>query len=153
MTWTKAALALIRFYRGGGVAELCSSIEGSTLDGRRVLREMCEAALEADPLNLKALLVLGDEYTRAGEYEKGFRMDLKLVTLRPFDPIIRYNLACSYSLIGFTELALFVIEQAIELGYDDVDHMLADPDLENARSDPRFERLIKKIESRRAALA
>ena len=153
MPGRKAADGLIRFYFGGGTAELCAPIEVPPLDGSRVLREVCEAALEADPLNLRALFVLGDDYTRSGEYERGLRMDLRLVTLRPRDPVVRYNLACSYSLIGFSELAFFVLEQAIELGFDDVEHMWKDPDLENIRSDARFGKLMRRAETGRTALA
>ena len=63
MPGRKAADGLIRFYFGGGTAELCAPIEVPSLDGSRMLREICEAALEADPLNLRALFVLGDDYT------------------------------------------------------------------------------------------
>ena len=149
----EAANELIRFYFGGGTAELCAPIDVPSLDGSRVLREICEAALNADPLNLRALFILGDDYTRSGEHERGLRMDLRLVTLRPRDPVVRYNLACSYSLIGLTELALLVLEQAVELGFDNVEHMLKDPDLENIRTDARFRRLMRRAGGRRTALA
>ena len=149
----EAGLALVRFYLEGGVGELCAPVKVPGIDGSRVVREVCEAAVEADPLNVRALFVLGDEYTRAGEYERGLRIDMKLVTLRPHDPLVRYNLACSYSLIGLTELALFVLEQAIELGFCSVEHMLEDSDLDNLRSNPRFQELMRKAESGRAAFA
>ncbi len=147
------ATALVRFYLGGGVGELCAPIEASPLDGRRVLRELCEAVVEGDPLNFRALFVLGEEYTRSGEYERGLQIDLRLVTLRPHDPVMHYNLACSYSLIGLTELALVILEQAVELGFDNAEHMVEDPDLENIRSHPRFREIVRRAESGRAALA
>ena len=145
--------ALVSFYLGGGVDELFAPVEVSSLDEAQVLREVCEAAIEGDSLNLKALFILGDYYTRAGEYARGLRIDIRLVTLRPHNPVARYNLACSYSLIGFTELALFVLDQAVELGFDNVEHMLDDADLENVRSTARFRELLRKAEKKRHALA
>ena len=144
---------LIRFYLGGGVAELCAPIETPSPDGAQILRELCEAAVEADPLNVRALFALGDDYTRSGKYEKGLNIDLRLVTLRPRDPVVRYNLACSYSLIGLTELAFVVLEEAVDLGFCSVEHMREDPDLENIRSDPRFGKIMKKADKRRTRLA
>ena len=153
MPGTESTIGLVSFYLGGGVEELFAPVEVSPLDEAQVLREVCEAAIEGDPLNLRALFVLGDYYTRAGEYARGLRIDIRLVTLRPHNPVVRYNLACSYSLIGFTELALFVLDQAVELGFSNAEHMLTDADLENVRSTPRFRELLRKAERKGHALA
>lgn len=153
MLGKEPAIGLVSFYLGGGVDQLFAPVEVSSLDETQVLREVCEAAIEGDPLNLRALFILGDYYTREGEYARGLRIDLRLVTLQPHNPVVRYNLACSYSLIGFTELALFVLDQAVELGFNNAEHMLTDADLENVRSTRRFRELLRKAEKKRHALA
>jgi len=58
---------------------------------------------------------------------------------------VHYNLACSYSLLGRIEDALLSLKRAINLGYEDFDYLLRDPDLENLKKDKRFRHLLKKV--------
>lgn len=85
---------------------------------------------------------LGHLYTQSGRYRDGLAVDRRLVALRPRDPVVYYNLACSFSLLKQTTRAVTALKMAIELGYNDVDHMLTDPDLENLRKDPRWADLV-----------
>ena len=56
---------------------------------------------------------------------------------------MRYNLACSYSLLGELDLAFSTLKKAIDLGYDDFGYLRIDPDLENLRKDERFQLILK----------
>lgn len=103
-----------------------------------------EGLIRENPNYVDALITLGDAYTRRGLYEKGLEVDLKLVNLSPIDPIVHYNLACSYSLLEKQDLALKALEKALKLGYRDIDFIKEDPDLENTRKDLRFSKLIDK---------
>lgn len=85
---------------------------------------------------------MGHLYTQVGRHRDGLAVDRRLVALRPRDPIAYYNLACSYSLLKQTTRAFTAMKRALGLGYCDVDHMLADPDLENLRADPRWADLL-----------
>ena len=92
-----------------------------------------------------ALIPLGDAYTKAGEYEKGLKIDLKLSRLRPNDPVVFYNLACSYSLLNEIDLAYSALERAILLGYNDFKYMLNDADLKNIVSMKTFPSFLKCV--------
>ena len=59
-----------------------------------------EGVIEDYPYFLECLMYLGNAYTAMGEYEKGLQIDVRLVKLKPEDPLVHYNLACSYSLLG-----------------------------------------------------
>lgn len=102
-----------------------------------------ESLLKENPNFVDALIPLGDAYTKRGLYEKGLEVDLRLAELLPLDPLVYYNLACSYSLLGKIDLALQTLEKAIKLGYKDFRFMNKDPDLENVRKDNRYLYLIK----------
>lgn len=104
-----------------------------------------EGILEKKPDYIDCLLYLGNAYTASGRYEDGLRIDKKLVKLKPEDPIVHYNLACSYSLVGSVDAALKELEIAIKLGYRDIHHMEHDKDLERLRNDERYWRLIARI--------
>lgn len=85
---------------------------------------------------------LGYLYTQCGRYRDGLAVDRRLVAMRPRDPISYYNLACSHSRLKQAARAFAALRRAIELGYRDVEHMQADPDLENIRKDPRWQDLL-----------
>ena len=102
-----------------------------------------EGILEQLPDSVDLLMALGNDYTQRGLFEKGLTVDQRLCQLRARDPIIHYNLACSYSLLGRIDEALQALEQAIAYGYSDFRYVQLDPDLENLRGDPRYVSLLE----------
>jgi tetratricopeptide (TPR) repeat protein len=93
----------------------------------------------------EALILLGEIYTRRGNFKKGLEVDRRLSRLKPENPIVHYNLACSLSLVGEVSESLQAIRQAIRLGYDDLQYLTRDPDLTNVRQDARFNELVKEL--------
>ena len=104
-----------------------------------------EALIKDSPHFYQALVCLGDAYTKAGFWEEGLAVDKKLCRLRPQEPAVFYNLACSYSLLKKTDAALAAFKKAVKLGYKDLDYAQADKDLENLRRDKRFQRFINSL--------
>ncbi len=113
--------------------------------------EICfyEGVLAKRPDFIEALMALGDLYTKRGLFDKGLCVDQKLLALKPRDPVVLYNLACSYSLTGDIENALASLRTAVECGYRDLDHIMNDGDLNNLRDDDRFFTFIEDLKSRR----
>jgi tetratricopeptide (TPR) repeat protein len=107
-----------------------------------------EGVLESYPDYHDCLMHLGNIYTTKGMHEKGLNVDLKLVKHKPADPLVHYNLACSYSLLGDTDDAINTLKKAIELGYKDVKYLEQDSDLINIRSDERYPGLIEKLKAK-----
>jgi len=105
-----------------------------------------EGILKSAPCFIQALIVLGDLYTKAGLWQKGLEVDVKLSQLRPDDAFVFYNLACSYALLKNTRAALGALTRAIDFGYDDFEHLKDDEDLENLHKDEHFQAYIKKLE-------
>lgn len=94
------------------------------------------------------LRVQGNNLTLKGRYAEGLHIDKRLVTLRPNDPLAHYNLACSFSLLKKTDLAIKTLRKAVELGYCDFRYMREDRDLDAIRNDPRFRQLLREFENR-----
>ena len=109
-----------------------------------------EGVIAKNPDFVEALSALGDLYTRRGMFEKGLVIDERLMQLRPEDPIVLYNLACSYSLLNDLDKSLRAIKKAINCGYSDFSHLEHDADLVNLRNDSRFKRYLKRILSKYA---
>lgn len=104
-----------------------------------------ERILTDKPDFIEALIALGDLYTKRGCYEKGLDVDRKLSRLRSEDPVVLYNLACSYSLLSDVDKAFSVIKLALQCGYDDFDYLEQDTDLLNLRSSPAFQQYFTQF--------
>ena len=96
----------------------------------------------------EALIALGELYTNAGMYKEGLAVDEKLVQIKPDDPIVLYNLGCSYSLLGHIDKAYRSVKKAINCGYCDFKHLQQDDDLSNLREDRRFQRYLLRAKSK-----
>lgn len=107
--------------------------------------EFCENILTSNPDHFETLVLLGDAYTRKGDFSRGLDLDLRLSDMRPDNKNIRYNLACSYALMGQKEKALNSLTKAIDLGYNDIKHLREDHDLDAIKNDPRFATLLGRM--------
>src|SRR5205085_10856812 len=104
-----------------------------------------QGVVHRDPKFVEALQVLGDDYTRRGKFQEGLRIDKKLALLRPEDPSMLYNLACSYSLTKRYDRAVAALSRAIEQGYRDFKWLVKDPYLHGLRRHPLFKKIQVKI--------
>lgn len=104
-----------------------------------------EGILEKNPNYTDCLMYLGNAYTTQGMYEKGLLIDQKLSRLRPTDPLVHYNLACSYALLKNIDAAFEALEMAITVGYKDMYHLERDKDLVSLKEDDRYQKLIEKM--------
>lgn len=107
--------------------------------------EFFESVHRRCPDYLEVVGLLGGLYTRVGRITDGLKMDRKLVRLDPENPTAHYNLACSLALCRKRPDALRALRQALALGYDDLDWMRQDPDLEILKDDPEFLQLLRQL--------
>ena len=107
--------------------------------------DLLESVLDKIPDDIQALSALGQLYTQRGHHEKGLEVDRKLCRLRPDDPTVNYNLACSLSLLEKNGEALDALSKAVDLGYSDYVHMRSDKDLDNIRPEPRYKQIVKRL--------
>jgi len=97
------------------------------------------------PEDTEVLRALGDLYTRTGATEEGLRIDKRLSRLCSEDPLVWYNLACSFALSKRKDDALEALGHAMDLGYDDYEWMKKDSDLSILHGDSRFESMLDWI--------
>jgi len=118
---------------------------------RRELRDLdveisfLQGVTRRDPDFVEALQVLGDAYTKRGRFDAGLQIDEQLSKLCPKDPMVLYNLACSYALTKRQEQAASAVLRAMDLGYADFKWLMKDPDLENLRKHPAFDKILAKL--------
>ena len=107
--------------------------------------DFMQGLVRRDPNYVEALQLLGDHYTQRGNFEDGLKVDEHLSALEPRDPLVFYNLACSYSLTDQFDRAASALEQALDLGYNDFKWLAKDPDLKKLRSHELYKRIEDKI--------
>lgn len=106
-----------------------------------------ERILSRDPNYVEVLVNLGDLFARKGCHRRALQVDTRLSQLRPRDPTVFYNLACSHAVLSHMTEALAALEQAADLGYSDLEHLLSDPDLASVRCHVGFRRILAKLEA------
>lgn len=115
--------------------------------------QFMEGIVRRDPQYIEALQLLGDHYTQRGKYQDGLKVDEQLSRLEPGNPLVFYNLACSYSLTGEVDLAASALDKALALGYRDFKWLAKDPDLRTLRKDPRYRDIEDKIRKMKVKVA
>jgi tetratricopeptide (TPR) repeat protein len=101
-----------------------------------------EKLIARSPSSLEALRVLAELVSKKGLVHRAVELDRRLVQMLPDDFLARYNLACSFARAGRTDEAIDALSRAILLGYDDLEHMESDPDLESLHAHPDFLALL-----------
>lgn len=115
------------------------------LTGQEFLVDYLRLGSDRNPDNLVALAELAEVLTKLGRIEEGLDADLRLAALAPDDPMVLYNLACSLCLVGRLGESLDALERSVDLGYDDLAHMLQDEDLMGLNEEQRFQALAKRM--------
>ena len=108
-------------------------------------RSLLEDLLARFPLDSEVRQTSGLIFLRLRQLPKAITEFIGCLELDPTNTTAHYNLACAYALSGDKDAAFNSLNNAFKNGYDRVDHVRNDLDLESLRSDPRFEELLKKI--------
>ncbi len=81
----------------------------------------------------------------SGQIDKAIEAHKKAATFDQFKGIATYNLACAYSLKDMKDKAIAALEQAVELGFGDVDQLEGDSDLDNIRQEKQYKTLLESL--------
>lgn len=104
-----------------------------------------ERILSRDPGYVEVLCNLGELFSIKGWSRRALQVDKRLSQLRPRDPLVHYNLACSYALLQHAEEAVATLRRAVEVGYRDFEHLEQDPDLDGIRQSPEYGQFMKEL--------
>lgn len=107
--------------------------------------QFLEGVVRRDRRYVEALQLLGDDYTRRGRFKDGLQVDRRLARLCPEDPLVHYNLACSFSLTEEFRKSAHALRKAIQRGYRDFDHLRRDNDLAPLRQTDLYAAIEQEI--------
>jgi non-specific serine/threonine protein kinase len=104
--------------------------------------QVMERHLERVPEDVRARILIANIHAKFGQ-EQQCRRELDMaLALRPKDPIVLYNAACSYGLLNKKAEALALLRKAKECGYAILEWAARDPDLACLHGDPEFQELV-----------
>jgi hypothetical protein len=110
--------------------------------------ELYEAILAKRPDFEEVLEAQAENYALQGRYQDGLCVDERLVSLRPHDPTVHYNLARGYARLQDRDRAISTLRRAVELGFRDAQAMTRDENFASLRKDPRFRQIVRECTSR-----
>ncbi len=105
----------------------------------KVLRQQ----LELVPEDVRARILLSSNLAHSREdADESIRHLQTAVALRPGDPNILYNAACTYGVLGKKAEALDTFKKARAAGYGNLNWAARDSDLDCLHDDPEFQKLV-----------
>jgi len=96
--------------------------------------------------DVSLLCHLSELFGQLQRIEDALRVDETLVRLCPDEPTHHYNLACRLSILGSLDAAFAALSHAMVLGFDHVERLRDDPDLDNLRDDVRFAEILAGVD-------
>jgi Flp pilus assembly protein TadD len=128
-------------------------VNGSFILGEslRTLKRFDEAimplrrAAENGGCNIRASLALGWCYKRIGRLDLAINTLERALAMEPDEPLLRYNLACYFSLTGDKNRALRYLSQTLSVAPEYRRLVDDEPDFNPIRHDPEFQSLCRKV--------
>lgn len=101
--------------------------------------------LENHPSDARAYYLGAVALAQLGDKERAKKWASRAMELEPAEPMVLYNVACVYAVLGEKDLALEALARSATKGWGIREWMANDPDLSNVRDDPRFQQILQSI--------
>ncbi len=106
---------------------------------------LIEAHLELHPDDARACIMGASANANIGDEERSAYYAARAMAVDPEDPMVLYNVACAYGILGKVPECLDALEQAVSKGWGDKAWMEHDSDLEAIHDEPRFVALMQAM--------
>jgi tetratricopeptide (TPR) repeat protein len=116
--------------------------EEKTRDASERMVKAAERAISVNPGDARALYLGAINLERIGQSALAEEWAARALRLDPNHPVMLYNLACFHSVAGRVDVAIDLVERALDLGFLHKEWYLSDSDLANIREHPRFKQAI-----------
>ncbi len=121
----------------------CLKMQPEAAAAEQQLLELLPNYLLQNPEDARARIFFASSLAKHGRKDEAIREGDAALELSPDDPMMLYNCACLYALLGEGERAIDTIERAIAGGYESFRWMEHDPDLDTIRDNPRYAALVQ----------
>ena len=104
--------------------------------------QVLEQHLDLVPEDVRARILLANSYAFLGRNGNAAEQLEKAVAMRPKDPNVLYNAACTYGLMKMKDEALMMLAKSAETGFSDFEWASRDPDLACLHDEPEFQAVL-----------
>ncbi len=107
--------------------------------------ELIAQHLEQHPDDARACIMGASSSANIGDAERSAYYAARALAVDPEDPMVLYNVACAYGILGKTAECLDALELAVSKGWGDKAWLELDSDFESIRAEPRYMALVKAM--------
>jgi Flp pilus assembly protein TadD len=104
-----------------------------------------EQRLELNPDDARAANLGAGALANLGEKKRAIEWAERSLAIDPDDPMLLYNVACTYCVVGEPERALTILERAVDKGFGHKEWIDHDSDLDGLRDSPRFKAIAQAM--------
>ena len=102
-----------------------------------------EQQIDTVPEDVRARILLAARYAGLGRREESAQQLEMAVAMRPNDPNVLYNAACTYGVLEMKAESLAMLKRSVEAGFTDIEWISRDTDLSCLREEPEFKRIVE----------
>ncbi len=107
--------------------------------------KLIEQHLELNPDDPRACILGAAASANLREAEQAAEYAARAIAVDPEDPMLLYNVACTYGVLGRTDDCLGALEQAVSKGWGDRSWLEHDSDLDSIRETPRYKAIVQAM--------
>ena len=101
--------------------------------------------LDLNPEDSRALILGATANANMHDEERAVDFAKRAIAVDPDDPMLLYNIACTYALLGRVDDSLEALEHSVEKGWGDPSWIEHDSDLDSIRQSPRYKALVQAM--------
>jgi serine/threonine protein kinase/cytochrome c-type biogenesis protein CcmH/NrfG len=121
---------------------------GNQKAGMELLRRqntLLELQISMVPEDVRARILLASGCAQLGKEKEAAEHLERAVAMRPSDPNVLYNAACTYGNLNRKDEALAMLQKALVNGFRDVEWVSRDMDLACLHQEPAFKQLLSEL--------
>jgi serine/threonine protein kinase/Tfp pilus assembly protein PilF len=146
--YTRAAALRPEDHQVGAFMAMALTSLGRRDEALAVIRKQAkaiEAHLERHPDDPRGCILAANTYANLQDAERSSFFAERAISMDPDDPMVLYNVACLYSVLGKTDECLTALEQAVNKGWGDKSWLEHDADFDAVRGEPRYIALVSAM--------
>jgi serine/threonine protein kinase/Tfp pilus assembly protein PilF len=106
---------------------------------------LVEERLDLVPDDTRACVLAAGGFAALGEVDRAVELAKRALGIDPDDPMLLYNVACTYAQLHKTSEALDCLESAVDKGYGHKEWIEHDSDFDSIRDNPRFKAILETM--------
>ena len=119
--------------------------EEEAAEANRKTIKLIKQHLELNPDDSRALIIGAAANACMGDVELATQYATRAIAVDPEDPMLLYNVACTYGMLARPGEALDALEKAVSNGWGDKSWLEHDSDLDSIRAESRYQALIRAM--------